>query len=1024
MFVLKQKRVGLFKKSLLFIAVPFLLVAPVASILSSLVIPSDTASAITQAEIEECIQKYDGKNITNPATNEGLQKCKELKVCTTKNVNDEFGSVNVTCTDPGGATSPVGDRVAKQEAILKRVYGEAIVGEFCKNRQGQEKAACTTEFRNASDTCLDAFFENGYEDNSNVVFPSIDTTTVARCVAQKTGANLGQVLNVYIKTQSTAVAEANKVPEVEAPEEGDESKSSCTIDGIGWIVCPIINFIAKINDAAYKGVSALLTVPPISTDTKSPLFSAWSIMRNFANVAFVIAFLYIIYSQITGLGVSNYGIKKLLPRIIIAAILVNISYWICAIAVDISNIVGSNIKSLFDGIISNLDDKDTYGNGGQSVGDQWTVGAGLILAATGAALFVTLSTFLPIAVTALAAVVTAVIVLVARQAIIILLIFISPLAFVAFLLPNTDQWFDRWRKTFFAMLLMFPVIALVFGASALASYVLADSAGGQISETSTISENSVNVLVQVAALGVALIPLFITPIIMKASTGVLGKIGAFVNNPNKGPFDKMRKRAEGYNERRKNLANARRLGGTNAFKMRADKLQQSDSRFKRVSGKALGVAASTGVVGTYAARRAEDSKRQNENARIASDAAAKSYYAKATQDEDYALKMAGGNEQMATLVRAYGDQAVKEEDLKDIKAERGLMAHEEDMGKLLTIMSTSSVGAKAAAAAAEVASRGSGEDAQAALDASRSISDTETRRMVQQQLISNMGSDQFGLGQGDKSALLAGNYSGKSYDERLNDRTEKKMSGDVIANLQPHDVAALERLARAGQLSDTALQNIADSVQSARNNPNLETKINSQEKRQAYDSILQNAAQKGITPQTQVSQPSSGSGADIRSAVAAAAATGSDGAAAQQSNVQSQPSQTSSTPAGAATNASTQPSTSIPVNTPSQSSGDNSGGGEIRIDHTSAENIAQAMDNSRNPTASTTNVTNNNSQTTNSNTVSNTTSSTNTTNTSAPKSAPGASSGQQNQPRVPENRDNSRMRQRDSGLYAPDDNNN
>ena len=69
-------------------------------------------------------------------------------------------------------------------------------------------------------------------------------------------------------------------------------------------------------------------------------------MRDFANIIFIIGFLIIVFSQLTSFGVSNYGIKRLLPKIIIAAILVNVSFYICAIAVDLSNILGNSLRGI------------------------------------------------------------------------------------------------------------------------------------------------------------------------------------------------------------------------------------------------------------------------------------------------------------------------------------------------------------------------------------------------------------------------------------------------------------------------------------------------------------------------------------------------------------------------------------------------------------------------------------------------------------------------------------------------------
>lgn len=48
-------------------------------------------------------------------------------------------------------------------------------------------------------------------------------------------------------------------------------------------------------------------------------------------------------------------------------------------------------------------------------------------------------------------------------------------------------------------------------------------------------------LMKIVALGIMCFPLFATPFLLKLAGGVLGKVAGFVNNPNKGPFDKMNK---------------------------------------------------------------------------------------------------------------------------------------------------------------------------------------------------------------------------------------------------------------------------------------------------------------------------------------------------------------------------------------------------------------------------------------------------------------------------------------------------
>lgn len=338
----------------------------------------------------------------------------------------------------------------------------------------------------------------------------------------------------------------------------DEDASSCKVEGIGWIICPVMNFMGMITDGSYTVVETMLKTPVSMFDTSKSegqmTQAVWSTMRNIANALFVIAFMVIIYSQLTSTGITNYGVKKLLPKLVISAVLVNVSFIVCALAVDLSNVIGSATKGLFDSLAVSIqvdDDGMNIGNGGNNAANI----VGGVLAGAGiatAVMYVQLSALLPILIGALAAIVTVVIVLTMRQALIILLIVISPLAFVALLLPNTEGWFKKWRGLFFVLLLMFPVVAAIFGASALAGQIIMNSSPG-------------NVLVQIMGVGITIIPLFITPVIMKAAGGVLNRFGGIVNNTDKGMFDRMRKGAEGYRKNRKDFRSLKAMSGGNVM---------------------------------------------------------------------------------------------------------------------------------------------------------------------------------------------------------------------------------------------------------------------------------------------------------------------------------------------------------------------------------------------------------------------------------------------------------------------------
>ncbi|MCA9327653.1 hypothetical protein KDA14_03950, partial [Candidatus Saccharibacteria bacterium] len=64
------------------------------------------------------------------------------------------------------------------------------------------------------------------------------------------------------------------------------------------------------------------------------------------------------------------------------------------------------------------------------------------------------------------------IILMLRKALIVLLIVVSPIAFVLYLLPNTEKFFSKWMKMFGQLLMVFPVVGLLFGAGQLASTII------------------------------------------------------------------------------------------------------------------------------------------------------------------------------------------------------------------------------------------------------------------------------------------------------------------------------------------------------------------------------------------------------------------------------------------------------------------------------------------------------------------------------------------------------------------------
>ena len=260
--------------------------------------------------------------------------------------------------------------------------------------------------------------------------------------------------------------------------ESNKDKNSCAIEWIGWIVCPIVRGSTGVVVGLYNFMQAnFLNIKSDQLFSNSgkgqEAFKHWVAFRDIANIFFVIMIAIIIFSQVTGVGISNYGIKKMLPKIIIYAILVNISWYIVVIAIDISNIVGSTLFKWLsnDGNWSFSSDvqKETSPVEGILTG---TVATGALIAAGVTAALVGGATILLFIASAALAVVMTVFILMIREAAVIVLVVTSPLAFVAGLLPNTEGLFKKWIKLTKNMLMIYPICSLIVGGALFVSNLL------------------------------------------------------------------------------------------------------------------------------------------------------------------------------------------------------------------------------------------------------------------------------------------------------------------------------------------------------------------------------------------------------------------------------------------------------------------------------------------------------------------------------------------------------------------------
>jgi hypothetical protein len=291
-----------------------------------------------------------------------------------------------------------------------------------------------------------------------------------------------------------------------------------------WALCPIFDGTNAVTNWIFKNLiqPLLMTNPicldPTGTACDNTIYKIWSGFRVYGDIFLVIVLLVIVFGESIGGGmIDTYTAKKILPRLLIAAILINLSVYIVALLIDITNVVGGGIGQLLTAPLG--------GNGAFKIQpDGITQGAiaafgatgllvgGFVLGVTGIALLM-----VGLIITGAIAMVGIFITLILRQTIILALLLISPVAFSLWCLPNTEQWFKRWWDTLFQMLLVYPMIIVLFAVADVMSYVTQHNGQG-------------GVLSAIVAFMLLIIPLYLVPFTLRSSNRVLGAIHGAVSN--------------------------------------------------------------------------------------------------------------------------------------------------------------------------------------------------------------------------------------------------------------------------------------------------------------------------------------------------------------------------------------------------------------------------------------------------------------------------------------------------------------
>ena len=217
---------------------------------------------------------------------------------------------------------------------------------------------------------------------------------------------------------------------------------------LGWILWPIFIFIGKFS----VWVTGFLVEVAKYNDfiSAAPVAAGWVIVRDLCNMFFILILLVIAFATI--LRQENYSAKKLLPKLLIMAVLINFSKTICGLIIDFSQVIMLTFVNGFAGSAGNF--IDLFGmRHYTSLDSADKAGIGAIDTTAG------IIAALVFAIIALIVLIVLLAVLVMRIIMLWIYIILSPIAFLASAFPSGQKYASQWWGEFSKNVVVGPVLA-------------------------------------------------------------------------------------------------------------------------------------------------------------------------------------------------------------------------------------------------------------------------------------------------------------------------------------------------------------------------------------------------------------------------------------------------------------------------------------------------------------------------------------------------------------------------------------
>lgn len=262
---------------------------------------------------------------------------------------------------------------------------------------------------------------------------------------------------------------------------------------IGWVVQQYISVVGGLLLAL---INILIRVAQYNDFINSEAVkNGWVIVRDLANMFFVLILLVIAFATI--FGVQEYSYKKLLPKLLIIAVLINFSRVIAGLAIDFGQVVmltfvngfkeaagGNFVSALGIAEIMAISTNKTAIVQADVIGSYLL--AGLLISVATVAILVMLAA------------------LIYRMVMLWVYIVLSPIAFLMGTFPQGQKYYAQWWEQFTNLIIVGPVLAFFLWLSLL-SVQTSGTSGGNIAgdwpESRTASGETAEVNVGITEAG-------------------------------------------------------------------------------------------------------------------------------------------------------------------------------------------------------------------------------------------------------------------------------------------------------------------------------------------------------------------------------------------------------------------------------------------------------------------------------------------------------------------------------------------